>query len=252
VPAAPAVEVDPGFLRRPPFKDDSKNVAAFSVALTLLPLYPDAYYWRSTTYFLQPAPDRALADFERFLALVPKSDPRRPEVQLRVASIYNARRDVPNTIAALVETLDAPPDRVPFPDVHANLCNNVAWSLASPRNARPPETVIRLAEKAVELEPFNFSFQNTFGVVLYRLGRHADAVQCLNRNLEPSGTFVPFDLYFLAMSYAKLGQADKARECFDRADAAVTPKAEFSASERAELADFRAEAADVLGVAKSK
>ena len=248
----PVVEVDPGFLRTPPFKDHREAVAAYSLALALQPLHPDAYYWRGSSHDHLRAPDRALADFEAFLAMTPTTDARRPEVQLRVASFYNARRDLPNTLAVLVETLSIPPDRVPFPGVHANLCNNVAWRLASPRNARPTDAVLGLAEKAVQLEPFNFAAQNTLGVVLYRLGRAEDAIRCLEMNLELSQKYASFDLYFLAMSYQRLGESAKASVYFERADASAKADAPFDTDERAELAAFRAEAADVLDAARPK
>jgi serine/threonine protein kinase/WD40 repeat protein/tetratricopeptide (TPR) repeat protein len=246
LPAAPpVVAVDPGLLRLPTFKDDRTTVAVYGLAIALQPLHPDAYFLRAAAFDRQRATARALPDYEAFLVMAPKTDSRRPESLLHVAAISNARRDSTRALAALVDTLDLPADRIPFPDQYTYLCNAVAWRLASPRAARPPHTVLGLAEKAVERDPFNFVTQNTYGVVLYRLGRFADAVRCLEKNVDRSGRHVPFDLYFLAMCHQHLGRPGPARECFDRAVAAAGGTG-FTLAERVELAAFRVEAEEVL------
>ncbi len=50
------------------------------------------------------------------------------------------------------------------------------------------------------------------------------------------------------MSHQRLGRADKARASFDRANAAVAAETALSAGYRQELAGFRAEAKELLGI----
>src|SRR5262249_4328379 len=128
-----------------------------------------------------------------------------------------------------------------------------AWYFVkAPSTTRSLDAVLRLAEKAVALEPENFFFQNTYGAALYRINRHEETVRCLEKNVEHSQQFAAFDLYFLAMSCAHLGQAATARAYFARANAAVKAEASLSAEHRAELAAFRSEAERVLGVTEAK
>jgi hypothetical protein len=57
-----------------------------------------------------------------------------------------------------------------------------------------------------------------------------------------------FDWFFLAMAHEKLGDKEKARQWYDRATRWMD-KNQFT---NEELASFRAEAAQVLGVDKKK
>jgi eukaryotic-like serine/threonine-protein kinase len=241
------VELDAGLITPPPIRDDRLAVAAFSVALAVQPINADAYYERGSALYRQLDRAHELADYETFLALTPETDPRRILVQLRTASIYYARKDMLNAKRILSASLSTRPEHVPLPNAQEFLCNAIAWSLAGPPGSHPPAGVLNLAQRAADMEPFNYAAQNTLGVVLYRLGRFDDTIRRLDKNLELSGKYTPFDLFFLAMSYQHLGQTAKAQKCFEQAVAGAKIEAQFSADERAELAAFRAEAEKVLG-----
>ena len=231
----PVVELDPGFLRQLPFKDARATVAACSVGLALHPQDMEAYFWRGEARVRSREPEQAISDFEAFLFLSPKNDRRRLEIQLRLAALYDDRGDDWSALRVLNETITTPLDQVSFSGWHAYLCNKVAWQLASPRDARLPQSVLHLAEKAVMLEPFNWAAQNTRGAVLYRLGRYDASIQCLEKNLEISGRRSSLDLFFLAMNRVRLGDYDRARAEFDLALAKSKPDPPFDA---VELADF--------------
>lgn len=252
VPRAPIrVSVDPGVFRFGALESDRDAVAAYSVMLALQPISPDAYFERGLAYDRLKQWAKANADYEMFLALVPTTDFRRPEVQLRRAGIFIDRKDFRAAAGALLDAVDAPRELMPWPGRFAFLCNELAWEMVK----RPPEaamakTILPLTRKAVELEPYNFLFQNTLGVTLYRLGEYEAAIRCLAANVHLSRDYAAFDLYFLAMSYHRQGEAAKALDCFERASAASKSPANFDARERQELADFRAEAEKVLGVSQ--
>ena len=86
----------------------------------------------------------------------------------------------------------------------------------------------------------------------YRLGNYAEAVKHLERSLDGSkGDTAAFDLFFLAMCHRQLGDAVRARECYDRAVRWVeAEKADLPPRWLYELKAFRAEATTVLGLPK--
>jgi tetratricopeptide (TPR) repeat protein len=254
-PRAPlAVKINPGFLRQRMFENDRHAVAAFSLLLELQPISPEAYLQRGLAHGRLNESAKAVADYEMFLALTEKCDPRRTEIQFRCASNYHQNlKDDRKAIAALLDAADSSPDLMPWPEQYARLCNHYAWQAVKPSSpAGALHAAMRLARLAVELEPDNFMHQNTLGVALFRLGRYDEAVRCLEANLSRSGQYVAFDLYFMAMSYERLGERAKARAAFDRASALVADDPGLTPVHRQELAGFRAEAEGLLAISPKK
>jgi Flp pilus assembly protein TadD len=122
--------------------------------------------------------------------------------------------------------------------------NNRAWLLVAHATAAPADLVqgLDLAQRAAAVEPNNPVFQNTLGVAQYRNNRFDEAIESLTKSLAgPNRDADAFNLYFLAMCHYRLGQLPKAKDFFQRADAArQVPglKPEYVA----ELAEFHAEA----------
>jgi WD40 repeat protein len=245
-----AVQLDPGIFRQPLFDDPRQAVGALSLLIDLQPFNAEWYFQRGLACGRLNQSASAVADYEMFLSLTPSSEPRRAEVHFRRASNYMENlKDDRKAMAALLDAADAPPERMPWPEQYASRCNHYAWQAVKPSSlTSSPEIVLRLARSAVKYEPHNFMYQNTLGVAQYRSGHHAEAVRCLQANLDRSREFIAFDLYVLAMSYHRLGDSAQARDCFDRANAAVAAGKSLSAGHRQELAAFRAEAEGVLGM----
>jgi uncharacterized protein HemY len=103
---------------------------------------------------------------------------------------------------------------------------------------------VRLAERAVEIDGSRAMYWNTLGVAHYRDGQYQKAIQALERSLQSGGdSTAGFDLVFLALCHARLGDDSAADDCFRRA-AAWLESRKTSLAQRwiDELSQFLAEA----------
>jgi hypothetical protein len=140
------------------------------------------------------------------------------------------------------------PDQRRIRDLLARYCNNYAWGLAiGPASTRDPRRALALARRAVALDPSRQPFINTLGVALYRAGHYAEAIPVLERSLaEGRGDSDARDLFFLAMAYHRLGNADQAGACFNRAERWLAEHENMPWWDTTDLTHFRAEAEVVL------
>jgi tetratricopeptide (TPR) repeat protein len=139
-----------------------------------------------------------------------------------------------------------------FSPARARNFNNVAWTWAvESRDPAQGRRALLLAAKAVELSPKSWLYHNTLGVVRYRLADFQQALEHLEQSLSANGEqSAAFDLFFMAMCHQRLGDHSRAHECFARAARWTDErKGQLSENWAKELSMFRAEAAEVLGIA---
>jgi WD40 repeat protein len=127
-------------------------------------------------------------------------------------------------------------------------CNDLAWAyVAAPEALRDVDAALPLAEKAVRLESANTLYRNTLAVAYYRAGRYREAVAILRPNIEKQADrALAYDLYFLAMSHHRLGETERARDCFDWAVRWLSTQKDLSPDQLEELSAIRAEAEELL------
>jgi tetratricopeptide (TPR) repeat protein len=106
----------------------------------------------------------------------------------------------------------------------------------------------RILRKGVELAADEAFYLRILGIALYRNEQVREAVPVLEKSLARGmGQWDAADLFFLAMCHAKLGEAQKARECQDRAVRWLQEReSSISGKGREELNAFQAEAAALL------
>jgi Tfp pilus assembly protein PilF len=125
--------------------------------------------------------------------------------------------------------------------------NTLAWIyVMGPARIRNAERALPLARRAVDLDPKNFNYVNTLGVVYYRLGRYSEAVSELEKSVVENPV-PPLDLFPLVVCYAHLGDLAKARASHDRATRWLEDhQDQLSPWDAADLKVLREEADQVL------
>lgn len=212
-------------------------LADFDHVLRLQPTSYRARYRRAFSLAQLGRDREALAEYDRLIVAAPSDGELyvfRSECYRRLGDAARAEADFRKAV-----TLEADDPRI---------ANNLAWQLVTgPEHMRDPAKALQLARKAVDGVPGKWTYHNTLGVALYRSGAYAEAVKVLSASLEHTADDgAAWDLYFLAMCHHRLGDAAKARDCFERAVRWQAGKP-LPARDAAELNGIRAEAATLLG-----
>jgi serine/threonine protein kinase/WD40 repeat protein/tetratricopeptide (TPR) repeat protein len=222
-------------------------IADYSAALALLPSDDpgrvDLLRRRAGNYVALGEYDEALADIRRVERLDPTRGPStRAALAAQLLQLAARRKDRAAALADLRAALELVPD-------YAEAHNNLAWLLLTgPQEPGVPEEALRHARQAVDLTADQAIYLNTLGVALYRSGKVAEAVPVLEKSLAAAeGQSDAFDLFFLAMCYAKQSDTARAKDCFDRAVKWCDEHMGLPARQMEELKAFRAEAEAVLG-----
>jgi tetratricopeptide (TPR) repeat protein len=122
---------------------------------------------------------------------------------------------------------------------------NLAWLLIDDGNTsrNNPAEAVTLAEKAVQLNPKSKDNWGILGAALYRAGSWSKSRHALEEAVRLDNGGTAFEGFFLAMAYARLGDAMQARSWFDRS----VSWAEEHPARKIELQRLRAETEEVLG-----
>jgi eukaryotic-like serine/threonine-protein kinase len=246
-PRAPLrVTVDSGWVDAP------RTLVIQSMRLGLNPWDVEAYLQRGQAYHRVEKAQDAVNDFSTALALMPADHMSRAEALLYRSRSYRKLSRIAESRADIQRIAE---EDLPLPErlsiIGGQECNNLAWYyVAGPEHERDPHKALPIARKALKLTPEDRNVMNTLGTVYYRLGQFPQAVEWLERSLrDRGGDGAAFDLLFLAMCHARLGDRVKAKECFDQAVRWVTVNQSIlnGAPEwRQELKMFQAEAESVL------
>jgi WD40 repeat protein/tetratricopeptide (TPR) repeat protein len=180
---------------------------------------------------------QAVDDFTALLSRFPRSA---LDYQRRAES-HRALNEHDKAASDQAKAIEVAPNQ---PEALNNLARRL---LTGPLEGRDVTRGLQYAERAVRLAPTTAPYVKTLGVARYRNGQFKDAVAALEKSLElGKGEFAAFDLYFLAMCHAKLGDAARAKDCFDRAVKWSDGRQKLPPEHAEELKQFRAEAEAVL------
>jgi tetratricopeptide (TPR) repeat protein len=129
---------------------------------------------------------------------------------------------------------------------HVQACNALAWLLANCPNPRlrEPQLAVRVAERAVAMQPQSGAYWTTLGTALYRAGNWKGSVKVLQRSVALRKGGDSYDFFFLAMAHGQLRQQETARAWYDKAVAWMNQHA----ADNHELRRFADEAATLLKI----
>jgi tetratricopeptide (TPR) repeat protein len=128
--------------------------------------------------------------------------------------------------------------------------NNLAWLLATTSDPKRRDSAgaVKLAKRAVELSPDTGPYWNTLGIAHYRAGDWNESLAAVEKSMALRKGGDAHDWFLMAMIQTRRNEKTKAREWYDKA-VTWTEKHE---PKNEELARFRAESAELLGIADSK
>jgi WD40 repeat protein/Flp pilus assembly protein TadD len=215
-------------------------VADFSRVIELAPKLAPAWYNRGYAYLRLGQHAKAVADYSRAIELDPKDAPawyNRGYAYLNLGQHAKAVADFSRAIE-----LD-PKD--------AGDHNTLAWLLATCPDVklRDPHQAVKLAKKAVQLEPKEGIYWKTLGVAHYRAGDWKAAVAALDKSSDLKKGGDACTWLFLAVAHHKLGNHDEARKRYDQAVEWMNKNRAALGKDRTqaeELRRFRSEAEEVL------
>lgn len=121
--------------------------------------------------------------------------------------IHNGRKEFELSDKAYEKALE-------IDSTNALVLNNYAYSLAE--RGLQLNRAKRMSEKALEAEPENSSYLDTYGWVLYRLGEYKEALEYINKAIEKDEDN-PILLDHLGDIYFKLNDIEKAIELWNKA-----------------------------------
>lgn len=194
------------------------------------------YLMIASVYSSQRDYDHAITAVRNGLAVEPGS----PKALMMLGDLYMQKRDIPRAVAAYDDILKKQPQNVPAlfakgaafdqsgrkkeaialyrtvlkvsPNTVAAL-NNLAYLGAEGYVGKAE--ALKMADRAYRLQPNNPGVMDTYGYVLARSGKGADAV----RLLEKSASMLPKDpavQYHLALAYSLAGNRAKAKASAQR------------------------------------
>jgi tetratricopeptide (TPR) repeat protein len=203
------------------------------------PKYAGAWTNRGGTYNELHECDRALADLNRAIELDPKD-------ALAWNNRGNAYRHLHQYDKAIADYSRA----VELDPITPHAWNGLAWQFATCPDPRFRDTgkAVRFAQKAVQLAPDDGSCWNTLGTAHYQAGDWKAAVAAIRTSVEKSKGGSAYEWFILAMAQWKLGERAEARKRYDQA----VQWMHRNQPNNEELARFRAEAAELLGIKDKK
>ena len=188
------------------YSDMDSTLQAADIFKDLSQKYPDdALVWAfygSTLQTLEKY-DEAIAAFKKALTLQPDNE----NALAGLAVIYENRKQYTKCDSIYEIGIKRLPES-------AMLLNNYSYSLAE--RGKDLNKALKLAQKANQLEPNNAAYLDTYGWVLYKLGKYRQAADYIQKSIELRANSAVV-IEHLGDVYKAMGQKEKALEYYRKA-----------------------------------
>jgi tetratricopeptide (TPR) repeat protein len=179
-------------------------------AMELFPEQPLPFLFSGMANYQLKKYDAAVISFKRGINLVVKNDELLADFYMYLGDTYHALKKPEESDKAYDKSLDLKYD-------NAYVLNNYAYYL-SVRNVNLHKAEI-MSKRSIALDSANASFQDTYGWVLYRLGRFAEAKTWVGKALQEKGGSSSEVMEHYGDILFRLGDAVKALEYWEKAKA---------------------------------
>lgn len=180
-------------------------------ALELFPEQAQLYLYNGVALFLLKKYDEAIVSLNKGTALATYDDVLLKGFYTYLGDSYHAKQNYKEAFASYDKALDIDPA-----DVY--VLNNYSYYL-SLRNENLDKAE-KMAQKAVNIEPGNSSYLDTYAWVLFRLGRYTEAEINLKKALDTGGDSNAVILEHYGDVQYKLNNKDKAHDYWQKAKTA--------------------------------
>ncbi len=172
-------------------------------ALSLFPSNPALYYYQGIAYFQLKQYDDAIEILETGKMIIFKSESGIVDFYILLGDSYNAIKKYNKSDENYELALKVNPDN-PY------VLNNFAYYLSLRKDKL--ERAEKMAKRAVELEPNQYNYQDTYGWVLFQAGKYEEAVFWLNSAVNNGGRVNGEIVEHLGDALYKTGKSDEALE----------------------------------------
>jgi serine/threonine protein kinase/Tfp pilus assembly protein PilF len=168
-----------------------------------------------------PAAARAISTSIEILERLVQKHPQSAWYKRELSEFYLASGDIFVFTGKLGQALARQKQAIDTDPSNARAYLRMAWGLANcpDPKLREPLRAIQLAEQATKLEPRNPTAWHTLGAAEYRAGQWKAARESFDKTMTLANGGEVADWYFAAMACWRLGEADRARELFQKAEA---------------------------------
>ena len=178
-------------------------------ALTLFPDQPIVYYFNGVANVQLKKYPEAISSFNSGVKLVVDNKNLEGQFYASLGDVYNEIKDYPKSDASYLKALDINPK-------DANVLNNYAYFLSL--RGEKLEKAEEMSRLSNQLEPTQASYQDTYGWIMYKLGRFKEAKEWIEKSIAGSNNDVGATLYeHYGDVMFKLGDTSKAIEFWMKA-----------------------------------
>lgn len=177
-------------------------------ALELFPSNPAFYYFLGIAYMQIEDYDNAIEILETGKMMIFKNENGLVDFQTLLGDVYNSAGQYDKSAENYDKVLKAQPD-------NAYVLNNYSYYLSLRKENL--EKAKKMAKKAVDLEPDQYNYQDTYGWVLYQNSEYQEAAHWLEKAVDNGGSINGEILEHYGDALFMMGNTEKAVEIWKMA-----------------------------------